>query len=164
MSSHVLATETAYEVEEDDVTVTKKDYHIFDSETECLHTTSNMDVILDTMISNWRTTTSKCSTFQDIERIHQGAVMTYNPETKKQTIHQTRYIRSISGYGYVILQVQEQAKSLKTLSLETLMKSSPGLFGRSEEHLKAIGLPDEIAQMILEQRSWGNEKVIHHFC
>ncbi len=35
------------------------------------------------------------------------------------------------------------------------MKNSPGIFDNSEEYLKAIGLPDEIAQMIVEQRSWG---------
>ncbi|MCP3663614.1 MAG: hypothetical protein GY696_14170 [Gammaproteobacteria bacterium] len=164
MSPHVLATETAYEVEEDGEIITKRDYHIFDSETEFLHTASNMDVVLDTMISNWRTTTSECSTFQDIEDIHQGAVMTYNPVTKKQTIHQTRYICPVPDDGYILLQIQEQMKSLKTLALETLMKSSPGLFDRSEEDLKAIGFPYEVAQMIVEQRSWENVKAIHHLC
>ncbi len=85
--------------------------------------------------------------------------MTYNPLTKKQTIHQTRYI-----YGYTILQIQEQPKSLKTLSLERLMKSSPGLIDRNEEDLKAVGLPHEVAQMIVEQRSWGDAEVIHNLC
>ncbi len=151
-------------------------YHIFDSETECLRTASNMDVVLDSMISEWRTVTcSQCSffdwwtvglighsTFSDIVRhIHHAAVMTYHPETK-QRIHQTRYVRSISGYGCIILQVQKQTKSLKTLALETLMKTSPGLFDRSKEDLKDIGFPHEVAQMIVEQKRWENAKVIHY--
>ncbi len=55
-----------------------------------------------------------------------------------------------------ILQVRQQSKSLRTSAL--------GLIDRSEEELKAIGFPHEVAQMIVEQRSWGDAEVIRHSC
>ncbi len=70
--------------------------------------------------------------------------------------------RSPDNGKWTWYQYQHQPKALKTLALETLMKSQHWTLEKSEEEMKEMGIPKEFARVIAEHKTWGTSPPVYY--